>query len=62
MEQEIIKKLSKELTRDYGKGFDYSSLYKYVRFYKAFPEILDSVSPKIYTTTSLGRITVFFCR
>ena len=32
---EIIKKLSKELTRDYGKGFDYSSLYKYVRFYKA---------------------------
>lgn len=31
---------------DYGKGFDYSSLYKYVRFYKAFPEILDSVSPK----------------
>ena len=43
---EIIKKLSKELTRDYGKGFDYSSLYKYVRFYKAFPGILDSVSPK----------------
>jgi len=43
---EVIKKLSKELTRDYGKGFDYSSLYKFVRFYKAFPEILDSVSPK----------------
>jgi len=43
---EVIKKLSKELTRDYGKGFDYSSLYKFVRFYKAFPEILDSLSPK----------------
>ena len=43
---EVIKKLSQELTKDYGKGFDYSSLYKFVRFYKAFPEILDSASPK----------------
>ena len=43
---EVIKKLSKELTKDYGKGFDYSSLYKFVRFYKAFPDILDSTSPK----------------
>ena len=43
---EVIKKLSKELTKDYGKGFDYSSLYKFVRFYKAFPDILDSLSPK----------------
>lgn len=39
---ELIKKLSKELTQNYGKGFDYSSLYKFVRFYKEFPEILDS--------------------
>lgn len=43
---EVIKNLSKELTKAYGEGFDYSSLYKFVRFYKAFPEILDSVSPK----------------
>lgn len=43
---EVIKKLSQELTKDYGKGFDYSSLYKFVRFYKAFPDILDSASPK----------------
>lgn len=43
---EVIKKLSKELTKGYGKGFDYSSLYKFVRFYKEFPEILDSASPK----------------
>lgn len=43
---EFIKKLSKELTQNYGKGFDYSSLYKFVRFYKEFPEILDSVNPK----------------
>ena len=43
---EVIKKLSNALTKDYGKGFDYSSLYKYVRFYKAFPNILDSSRPK----------------
>ncbi len=43
---ELIKKLSKELTRNYGMGFDYSSLYKFVRFYKEFPEILDSANPK----------------
>ncbi|MDR2382923.1 MAG: PDDEXK nuclease domain-containing protein [Prevotellaceae bacterium] len=50
---EMIKQLSIELTGLYGKGFDYSSLYKYTRFYKAFPdifhtvgEILDSPSPK----------------
>ncbi len=50
--KEIIKRLSKELTDQYGKGFDYSSLYKFVRFYKMFPEILDSVSPKSYPLLS----------
>lgn len=42
----IIQLLSSELTSRFGKGFDYSSLYKYTRFYKCFPEILDSASPK----------------
>ena len=49
---EVIKKLSKELTKEYGKGFDYSSLYKFVRFYKAFPDILDSVSPNFTSVLS----------
>ena len=44
--KEIIMSLAGYLTAEYGKGFDYSSLYKYVRFYKAFPNILDSVSTK----------------
>ena len=35
----IIKTLSKELTIKYGKGYDRSNLYHYLRFYKAFPEI-----------------------
>ena len=44
--KEIIKHLSIFLTDKYGKGFDISSLYKFVRFYKTFPNILDSVSTK----------------
>lgn len=39
----IIKMLSKELTLKYGKGYDRSNLYHYLRFYKAFPEIVDTV-------------------
>lgn len=42
----IIKALSEELTLEYGKGFDQSSLYKFIRFYKLFPYILDSLSTK----------------
>ena len=34
---EIIKKLSKKLTKEYGKGFDRSNLYRFLNFYKNFP-------------------------
>lgn len=37
---EIIKKLSKELTKIYGKGFDRVTLYRCYRFYNLFPEIV----------------------
>lgn len=40
-----MQELSSVLTAKYGKGFDFSSLYKYFRFYKQF-EILDSLRPK----------------
>ena len=40
---EIIKKLSKELSANYGKGFDRSNLYHFYRFYKTFPNIFDTV-------------------
>ena len=39
---ELIKKLSKELTKEYGKGFDRTNLYKFLKFYKCFPEIVDT--------------------
>ncbi len=57
----VIRKLAKELTAEYGKGFDYSSLYKYFRFYKLYPEIVDSVSPQS-VRYYLGRTIVYYCR
>lgn len=43
---EIIKKLSKELTAEYGKGYTKSNLYNFYSFYKTFPEIFHSSSGK----------------
>ena len=43
----MVLSLAYELTALYGKGFDYSTLYKFVRFYKCFPQILDSASPQL---------------
>ena len=43
--KQIIQTLADRLTETYGKGFDFSNLYKYLRFYNAFP-ILDTVCPK----------------
>ncbi|MBE5950545.1 MAG: DUF1016 family protein [Lachnospiraceae bacterium] len=40
---QIIRKLAKELTELYGKGYDRSNLYHCLRFYKTFPEIVDTV-------------------
>lgn len=39
---ELIKKISSELTKDYGKGFTRSSVYRFVQFYEAFPDIFAS--------------------
>ena len=43
---EIIKKLSKELTDEYGKGFTKTNLYNFYLFYKTFPEIFQTASGK----------------
>ena len=45
---QIIKKLSKDLTQKYGKGYDRSNLYHCLRFYKAFPQIVDTVCRQSY--------------
>lgn len=43
---EILKKLSKELKNEYGKGFELRNLYYFLQFYKTFPNILHSVNAK----------------
>ena len=42
----IMETLANMLTKKYGKGFDKSSLHKYIKFYSMFPEIVDAVSPQ----------------
>ena len=49
---EIIKKLSKELTAEYGKGYTKSNLYNFYSFYKTFPEIFHPSSGKSNTLLS----------
>lgn len=43
---EILKKLSNELKKEYGKGFEIRNLYYFLQFYKTFPNILHSVNAK----------------
>lgn len=49
---EILKKLSKELKKEYGKGFELRNLYYFLQFYKTFPDILHSVNAKSNTLLS----------
>ena len=42
----IMKSLASMLSEKFGKGFDISALYQYVKFYTLFPDILDAVRPK----------------
>ena len=43
---EIIKKLAKELSAEYGKGYTKTNLYSFYSFYKTYPEIFHSPSGK----------------
>ena len=43
---EILKSLSKELKKEYGKGFEIRNLYYFLKFYKTFPNILHSLNAK----------------
>ncbi len=42
----VIKKLSKDLTELYGKGYTKSNLYSYCMFFKTFPQIFQTPSGK----------------
>lgn len=43
---EIIKKLAKDLSAEYGKGFTKSNLYSFYSFYRTYPEIFQTTSGK----------------
>ena len=51
----IIKKLSKELKEEYGKGFDSRNLYYFLNFYKTFPNILNTLCSKFNRLLSWSR-------
>ena len=53
---EIISKLSMFLTEKYGGGFDRSSLYFYVQFYRAYPNIFDSVNRQSFLSWTHYRV------
>lgn len=42
----VIATLAKDLTSRYGKGFDKSTLYRYILFYRLFPEKVAAVRPQ----------------
>ena len=48
----VIKNLSKELQSIYGKGFTKSNLYSFYSFYKAYPQIFQTLSGKSATRLS----------
>ncbi len=41
---EVVKKLSDSLTKKYGQGFSRRTVYKFLQFYKTFPDIVPTVS------------------
>lgn len=44
--EQVIKKLSQDLTLRYGKGFTKTNLYNYVGFYQMWPNIFHALSGK----------------
>ena len=52
--EQVVKSLAKELTRRFGSGYSRNNLYRYVSFYKAFPEIFHSASGKYVRLSSDG--------
>ena len=49
---EIIIELSKKLTKEFGKGFDKSAVYRFVQFYKTYPNIFASLSRQSFLSWS----------
>lgn len=51
--EQVVKNLSKQLTIKYGTGFSRNNLYRFIAFYKSFPEIFHAVSAESEIVPSL---------
>ena len=45
--KQVVSNLSERLTDRFGAGFDFSSIYQYIKFYRTFPQIVDAVRPEL---------------
>ncbi len=52
----VIATLAQDLTAQYGKGFDKSTLYRYLLFYRLFPEKVDAVRPQFTQDETDGKV------
>jgi predicted nuclease of restriction endonuclease-like (RecB) superfamily len=50
--KEIIISVSKKLTEEYGKGFERSSVYSFVQFYKEYKDIFQTASGQSFLSWS----------
>lgn len=55
---EVIRNLSKELSKEYGKGYTKTNLYSFYSFYKTYPEIFQTVSGKLSSLLSWSHYIV----
>ena len=51
--EQVVKSLSKQLTTKYGIGYSRNNLYRFITFYKSFPDIFHAVSRKSEIVPSL---------
>jgi hypothetical protein len=47
--QGLLERIAERLTREFGRGFDASNLYKMSQFYRLFPK-LDALRPELSWT------------
>jgi predicted nuclease of restriction endonuclease-like (RecB) superfamily len=53
--KKVVAMLSTDLTSKYGKGFDKSTLYRYILFYRMFPKIVASVRPQFQIVNAVSQ-------
>ena len=51
--KQVVKKLSCELVKRYGSGFNQANLYHFVDFFNCFPQIFYAVSGKLENSSAL---------